>query len=816
MPRRILLLLSLALLLLTLTTATAATGPAVVLIETGPESGAALAAADIPLAARVPDGYLAFLDPAQLARVRGAGLSVRVLADDRPGSDLLVQHDRPAGVRTTDLPADAKTLHRGAAYTVVRVAADSRGTLALLPDVRRVFRRPLRFVREPWAGPPAARRDAPDPDIAAMVAAVDQAWVLDRVQTLEDFGTRHSTYPGGVAAAEWLRQEFLSYGYLDVSFQDYNSWSDNVVCVKPGSAFPDRYVVIGAHYDSVNPANNADAPGADDNATGTAAVLAAAAALADQPLEYTVVFLAFSGEEQGLYGSHAWASEAADQGLDIVGVVALDMLGYRQAGDAADVDIISNAVSQPLRELVDSAVTQYVPDHAAVDGALPGGASSDHAPFWENGFRAILFFEDTGSYSPYIHSSQDRIGPSVNDPAFLAQNTRTAVATLGLLARPFRVAIAHDPLGNTDADGPFPVTCTIRAAEALDPDALRLHWRADGGPFTAVPLEATGEPDVYTATIAAQAPGTRVEYYLEAGDVLGRVATEPADAPASLHAFRGGLDLVLVDDAETDQGWSLQAAGDDATTGRWERADPVGTAYQPEDDHTPAPGTMCFVTGNALPGQPAGTADVDGGRTTLTSPEFDLAGATWAEIAYWRYYVLETSLDDQFTVDLSNDGGATWTNLETVSATTGWTRAAFPLDQLPLAATDRMRLRFVATDEGAGSLVEALIDDIAIVASRGQTTPVQTPAAPVATLAAHPNPFNPATRLSYTLPRGGLAELRILDARGRVVARPLQRDLPAGPGTVDWQARDLASGVYFAQLRLDGAPLRTTKLTLVR
>ena len=92
----------------------------------------------------------------------------------------------------------------------------------------------------------------------------------------------------------------------------------------------------------------------------------------------------------------------------------------------------------------------------------------------------------------------------------------------------------------------------------------------------------------------------------------------------------------------------------------------MGTAYQPENDHTVDPGSICFVTGNGAPGGGHGDQDVDGGRTTLTSPIFDLSEADWAEISYWRWYVDATAFDDDFFVDISDDGGASWTSLEVV------------------------------------------------------------------------------------------------------------------------------------------------------
>ena len=173
-----------------------------------------------------------------------------------------------------------------------------------------------------------------------------------------------------------------------------------------------------------------------------------------------------------------------------------------------------------------------------------------------------------------------------------------------------------------------------------------------------------------------------------------------------------------MDDAEENHGWTLGVAGDDATTGVWIRDVPVSSSYQPGTDHTPDPGTMCFVTGNAAPGDGAGVNDVDGGKTTLLSPVFDLSDRSWAGLTYWRWYVDETAYDDAFYVDLSNDDGATWHSLEVVTA------SAYPwvyveIDDLGsiVPLTDQMRLRFVAEDVGQGSLVEALIDDLEILAS---------------------------------------------------------------------------------------------------
>lgn len=184
------------------------------------------------------------------------------------------------------------------------------------------------------------------------------------------------------------------------------------------------------------------------------------------------------------------------------------------------------------------------------------------------------------------------------------------------------------------------------------------------------------------------------------------------------------LDLPLVgpifaDDFETDTGWTVGAAGDDATAGIWERVDPVGTEsgvpVQPEDDHSKL-GDHAFVTGNGAPGAPAGDGDVDGGRTTLFSPRIDLAGRR-PVLTYYRWYSNDRGANpgsDVFRTDVSSDGGETWINLETLPETRAfWERVEIDLTDRILPA-DQVQLRFVAEDAGGGSLVEAAIDDVEI------------------------------------------------------------------------------------------------------
>ncbi|HEY3293934.1 MAG TPA: S8 family serine peptidase [bacterium] len=183
------------------------------------------------------------------------------------------------------------------------------------------------------------------------------------------------------------------------------------------------------------------------------------------------------------------------------------------------------------------------------------------------------------------------------------------------------------------------------------------------------------------------------------------------------------LERGFEDDATQDQGWSLGVEGDNATGGVWVRAKPVGSTYQgsqiqPDNDAPPHDG-YCFVTGNASsPTADAMEADVDGGRTTLRSPQFNLSELSDPELKFAYWYSNDkgpSAGSDFFRVQISNDGGATWVNIiNTAASTHGWRTVKVPVSNF-LLPTDRMLLQFLAEDEGPGSLIEAAVDDISII-----------------------------------------------------------------------------------------------------
>ncbi|MEZ4386747.1 MAG: FlgD immunoglobulin-like domain containing protein [Candidatus Krumholzibacteriia bacterium] len=378
----------------------------------------------------------------------------------------------------------------------------------------------------------------------------------------------------------------------------------------------------------------------------------------------------------------------------------------------------------------------------------------------------------------------------------------------------------------TASVGSTEIRCTAQSLGGgeVDASSFVVDYRIDGGAFQQTAM--TDDGDGFVATIPNQPYGTVVEYYISGRNTLGDVGTSPRNAPDALHYYE--TNDSFEDQMETATGWTAGAPDDNASTGLWARGIPQatnsgGTPVQLGADHTPAPGVACWVT-DPLAGASVGAGDVDGGKTTLFSPVFDLTGGSDISIRYWRYYTNDVGNapnQDYWDVDISNDGGQTWTSVEhTLLSDATWQLVTFDLDQY-FATPGLVQLRFVADDSGDGSLVEAMVDDFSLVGSFLDPTGVDDlPGIELSFDLAqnHPNPFNPITTVAFSLERAGLASLRVFDTRGRLVRTLVHEDLGAGQHEVTWrgddqQGRPVASGVYF--YRLEAGDQRASKRMLL-
>ena len=200
----------------------------------------------------------------------------------------------------------------------------------------------------------------------------------------------------------------------------------------------------------------------------------------------------------------------------------------------------------------------------------------------------------------------------------------------------------------------------------------------------------------------------------------------------SVQIILGSTTLLVSENFEISSGWIIGDIDDNATAGVWERAIPNPTyndaseLVQPNQDNT-VEGQFCFITENGTNSNPgnASQSDVDGGKTTLFSPIYNLSEYDGVVVSYWKWYTNNLGNNpgtDSWTVGVSNDGGNSWVNLENTSeSSNSWVLKQFLLTDYIEPLTNQIRFRFIAEDiyndgdQGSGgSLVEAALDDFSI------------------------------------------------------------------------------------------------------
>jgi murein tripeptide amidase MpaA len=344
-----------------------------------------------------------------------------------------------------------------------------------------------------------------------------------------------------------------------------------------------------------------------------------------------------------------------------------------------------------------------------------GGASD-----WTYGARNILGFSfelrDTGTNGFTLPA--DQIIPT-------GEENFNAIKVLAeYVAYPFTFAwTAGAAPSFLVADSANTVQIDItNASGTVNPSSALLWYRVGASdPFASTPLTLLSGT-TYQATIPAVGCGQNVQMYAEATSTGGRTLQFPAGGAAAPAQATSLTTFVLFNDTcETNSGWSLSVGDDNATTGRWELAVPQATTYQPGSDHTPSAGTKCYVTGAAA-GTGDGSFDIDGGKTTLTSPTFSAVAPSVeyttlevasANLSYWRTYGVNGV--DTMPVQLSNDAGSTWTQIEGVTANeVSWTNRTFNVPSI-MTPTANMKLRFIAKDDNPASVVEAAVDDVTMI-----------------------------------------------------------------------------------------------------
>ncbi|MEM9801217.1 MAG: S8 family serine peptidase [Planctomycetota bacterium] len=317
-----------------------------------------------------------------------------------------------------------------------------------------------------------------------------------------------------------------------------------------------------------------------------------------------------------------------------------------------------------------------------------------------------------------LRNSCDDLGPAGIDNTFGYGRINSNTAML-LTPLPF-VTVSY-PNGTPDeltpAGGETVDVVVTPGTDAPDTSAA-IMWVDTGSGFVAQSASFVGN-DTFRGTFPSASCPSNVRYYFEFPLVGGASVTSPLGGSAfAFEALAVERTIFESDDLEAPGTlWVAGVAGDTATTGVWELVDPIGTGAQPEDDRSPN-GSFCFVTGQGTANGGLGENDVDDGITTLATPIYDMSLYGDPYMSYWRWYSNSqgTEVDDVFRVDISDDGGITWTSVETLgpnAVSGGWVRSQLRVRDF-VTPTTQVRLRFIAEDSGGGSIVEAAIDDLQI------------------------------------------------------------------------------------------------------
>ena len=226
-------------------------------------------------------------------------------------------------------------------------------------------------------------------------------------------------------AARYIFQELQMAGFTvwKEPFQWEGRWFNNIVAEKKGHASPDHLLILGAHYDTVP-----GSPGADDNASAVAVLLEVAKQVQGDALSSSVRCVAFALEEYGYVGSTYHAKRTRDRAEMIYGMISLEMLGftgprqkyppyinpkyYPNVGDF--IGVVGNERSKELLEEVRRVFKAFVPKLPSEFIVVPGNGEgleevrlSDHSPFWDQGYPALLVTDTAFLRNPNYHLPGD-------------------------------------------------------------------------------------------------------------------------------------------------------------------------------------------------------------------------------------------------------------------------------------------------------------------------------------------------------------------------------------------------------------------------
>ncbi len=630
--------------------------------------------------------------------------------------------------------------------------------------------------------------------------------------------TRYYNSTSNPKAAQFIYEMLQSYGYTP-RYQNNSTTSINVLAVKTGTKYPNQYYVICSHYDDMP--SSGLAPGADDNASGTVAVLEAARVLKNFNTDYSIIFAAFDEEERGLYGSKAFVDTSYFHGDSIVCCLNFDMIAYDGNNDGKNT-VVYNAPSEGFANDYISAMRTYAPTLVPIK-LLDLTANSDHASFWTRNYKAFMNIEDENEFNPYYHTSNDKFQyVNIN---YFRNIIRTAVSAVTSMSNNLRMDFYHTPLSNGYYLTPRTATVVIKSANKVATGTTaspKLYYKVNSGTFNQVSYSYYNL-DTFKFTIPGQSLGSVVSYYFGAQDSAGTyVCTYPAGgrglnppgstAPTTLFSYSiENINYACVGTGTTTVGHPFYSYYDDART---------NMLYTASELNIPAPKVLTRIGFNfsSVSSQALNEFTVKLQNTTSTT----LTGFTssgWMTVYSQTYTPPGTGWQYiQFTTPFYYDGtnllveicfnNASWTSNSMVYATSAPNMTWLQYQDLPVGSG--------CTDLLAGS-VQSSRPNVCFTYDAGTNEGNLGSLLPKKFELSqnYPNPFNPVTKINFAVPKTGMVSVKVYDLLGKEVATLVKDVKQAGYYSVDFNGADLSSGVYYCRME-SGDFIDVKKMVLVK
>ncbi|MCG8418060.1 MAG: M20/M25/M40 family metallo-hydrolase [Proteobacteria bacterium] len=335
--------------------------------------------------------------------------------------------------------------------------------------------------------------------VETLIGQVDEGNIVQAITALSNFHTRYYTTQSGVDAAVWIRDTWQGYiqGRADASVElyEHSNWRQpSVILTIEGDQFPDEVVVLGGHLDSTAGwGGNSRAPGADDDASGIATLgeIIRVAMANDYKPDRTVKFMGYAAEEVGLRGSRAIAQSFQSQGINVVGVLQLDMTNYK--GSTEDIALLDDYTNAQQNQFISQLIDTYL--NLRWTMTTCGYACSDHASWTNAGYPASMPFEARmGQHNRRIHTAQDTLAQSGGNAQHAVKFAKLGAAYLAELAKGALDGGGTNPPPPPPVD---PVTETFSDSVARGENDFYGPFSVEPGSNYTAQTTGTGDADLY-------------------------------------------------------------------------------------------------------------------------------------------------------------------------------------------------------------------------------------------------------------------------------------------------------------------------------